>query len=194
MKLQDLMSQTLSHTFHSKSQPYNYLTESIASICTKRHYLCQALYFSKIPLSRFCHPMSDSCCKRTVSCPFLKILSIRSGPDRSIAAIVGILSRDTISCFWNGSSKLELRCSTRSTASTAPMSFSLGMDSPWTGTTLALAVSRLACILVNACWCSSVEWSCLCCWQSWWSCCIAHGQSCLCCWWSHYTIMAYIVQ
>ncbi len=43
-KLQDLMSHTLIHTFHSKSQPYNYLTMSIASICTKRHYLRQALY------------------------------------------------------------------------------------------------------------------------------------------------------
>ena len=37
-KLQDLMSHTLSHTFHSKSQPYKYLTKSMASICTKRHY------------------------------------------------------------------------------------------------------------------------------------------------------------
>ncbi len=44
MQQQDLMSHTLSHTFHSKSQPYNYLTKSIASICTKQHYLRQALY------------------------------------------------------------------------------------------------------------------------------------------------------
>ena len=47
MKLQDLMSHTLSHTFHSKSQPYNYLTKSIALICTKQHYICQALYMQK---------------------------------------------------------------------------------------------------------------------------------------------------
>ncbi len=43
-KLEDLMSHTLGHTFHSKIQPYNYLTKSMASICTKQHYLGQALY------------------------------------------------------------------------------------------------------------------------------------------------------
>ncbi len=50
-KLQDLMSHTLSHTFHSKSQPYNYLAKSMASICTKRHYLHQALYIIRSVLA-----------------------------------------------------------------------------------------------------------------------------------------------
>ena len=46
------MSHTLSHTFHSKSQRYNYLTKSIASICTKGHYLRQALYMLYIQAAR----------------------------------------------------------------------------------------------------------------------------------------------
>ncbi len=59
-KLQDPMSHTLSHTFHSKIQPYNYLTKNMASICTKQHYLCQALYFMRT------QPALFVCCKNVL--------------------------------------------------------------------------------------------------------------------------------
>ncbi len=48
-KLEDVMSDNLCHTFHCKIEPYSYLTKHLTSICTKQHYLCQALYVCKRP-------------------------------------------------------------------------------------------------------------------------------------------------
>ncbi len=51
-ELEDLMSDTLHHTFLPWIKPYNYLTKHTTAICTKRHDLRQALYFwSMLPPS-----------------------------------------------------------------------------------------------------------------------------------------------
>ncbi len=46
-KLQDIMCDTPYHTFYGKTQPHNYPTQRMTSICTKQHYLHQGLYFAK---------------------------------------------------------------------------------------------------------------------------------------------------